>query len=134
VLYVGCQFGKVALEGPVLMSTEDNVKIVQDTYRAFLRRDVAGILVHLDNEIIWTVPGSSAVPMAGVRKGLTEVRQFFETVESMLEFRLFEPREYIAQGNRVVTLVRYEGRNRATRAKGVRREFFHGYKKGVVAN
>jgi ketosteroid isomerase-like protein len=79
------------------MSTEDNVKIVQDTYRAFLRRDVAGILVHLDNEIIWTVPGSSAVPMAGVRKGLTEVRQFFETVESMLEFRLFEPREYMSR-------------------------------------
>ena len=49
-----------------------------------------------------------------VRKGLTEVRQFFETVEKMLEFRLFEPREYIAQGSRVVTLVRYEGWNKST--------------------
>jgi uncharacterized protein len=42
------------------------------------------------------------------------VRQFFKTVEKMLEFRLFEPREYIAQGNRVVTLVRCEGWNKAT--------------------
>ena len=96
------------------MSPEDNVKIVQEMYSAFLRRDVPGILVHLDDGVVWIVPGSSAVPMAGVRKGLTEVRQFFETVEKMLEFRLFEPREYIAQGNRVVTLVRYEGRNKST--------------------
>jgi len=96
------------------MSAEANVKIVQEMYRAFLRRDVPGILVYLDDDIIWTVPGSSAVPMAGVRKRLTEVRQFFETVENMLEFRLFKPREYIAQGNRVVTLVRYEGRNKST--------------------
>jgi ketosteroid isomerase-like protein len=95
------------------MSPEDNVKIVQQMYRAFLRRDVPGILVHLDDDIIWIVPGSSAVPM-DVRKGLTEVRQFFETVKKMLEFRLFEPREYIAQGSRVVTLVRYEGWNKST--------------------
>jgi hypothetical protein len=80
---------------------------------------VPGILVHLNDDIIWTVPGSSAVPMAGVQKGLTEVRQFFETVENMLEFRLFKPREYIAQGNRVVTLVRYEGRNKST-GRGLR--------------
>jgi hypothetical protein len=40
------------------MSAEDNVKIVQEKYRAFLRRDVPGILVHLDDDIIWTVPGS----------------------------------------------------------------------------
>jgi hypothetical protein len=60
-------------------------------YSAFLRCDVPGILVHLDDDIIWIVAGSSAVPMAGVRKGLTEVRQFFETVEKMLEIRLFEP-------------------------------------------
>ena len=66
-------------------------------YSAFLRCDVPGILVHLDDDIIWIVAGSSAVPMAGVRKGLTEVRQFFETVESMLEFRLFEPREYMSR-------------------------------------
>jgi ketosteroid isomerase-like protein len=78
------------------MRAEDNVKIVQEMYSAFLRRDVPGILVHLDDDIIWIVPGTSAVPMAGVRKSLTEVRQFFETVEKMLEFRLFEPREYMA--------------------------------------
>jgi len=36
------------------MSAEANVKIVQEMYRAFLRRDVPGILVHLDDDIIWT--------------------------------------------------------------------------------
>ena len=53
------------------MSPEDNVKIVQQMYSAFLRRDVPGILVHLDDDIIWIAPGRSAVPMASVRKGLT---------------------------------------------------------------
>src|ERR1700747_1694641 len=59
-------------------------------YSAFLRCDVPGILVHLDDDIIWIVAGSWAVPMAAIRKGLTEVRQFLETVEKMLEIRLFE--------------------------------------------
>ena len=96
------------------MSAEDNVRIVQRMYHAFLQRDVPGILAHLHDDVTWTVPGSAAVPMAGVRRGLTEVRQFFEVVENSLHFSRFEPREYIAQGNRVVTLVRYEGHLKAT--------------------
>ena len=96
------------------MSAEDNVRIVQRMYDAFLQRDVPGILAHLHDDVTWTVPGSSAVPMSGVRRGLTAVSQFFEVVEKSLQFSRFEPREYIAQGKRVVALVRYEGRVKAT--------------------
>jgi ketosteroid isomerase-like protein len=41
------------------MRAQDNVKIVQEMYSAFLRRDAPGILVHFDDDIIWIVPGSS---------------------------------------------------------------------------
>jgi hypothetical protein len=46
---------------------------------------VSGILAHLDGHFVWTVQGSSAVPMAGTRKGLAELRHFFEKMESIAE-------------------------------------------------
>ena len=96
------------------MSAEDNVRIVQRMYRAFLQRDVPGTLAHLHDDVTWTVPGSAAVPMAGVRRGLTAVSQPFEMVDNGLHFSRFEPREHIAQGNRAAALVRYEGHHKAT--------------------
>lgn len=83
-------------------------------YSAFNSGDIAGVLKHLDESIVWTVPGSAAAPMAGVRRGIEEVRRFFEDLEGRMEFSVFDVRELIAQGNRVVALVHYEGRDRKT--------------------
>jgi ketosteroid isomerase-like protein len=45
---------------------------------------------------------------------LREVQRFFEDLERREEFSLFEPRDFIAQANRVVALVHYEGRDKMT--------------------
>jgi ketosteroid isomerase-like protein len=96
------------------MKESVNIEAVKAMYAAFGAGDIPGILKHMDEAIVFTIPGSSAVPLSGVRNGLREVQRFFEGLERRQEFSLFEPRDFIAQGNRVVALVHYEGRDRTT--------------------
>jgi len=95
------------------MSAEDNnVRQVQSAYAAFSRGDVAGVLATLSDDILWISPGNSAA--AGERRGKQEVAGFFQTINEMWEFLAFEPREFIASGDRVVALGRYDVRSRQT--------------------
>jgi ketosteroid isomerase-like protein len=96
------------------MKESVNIETVKAMYAAFGRGDVAGVLRHMDEAIVFTVPGTSAVPMAGTRNGLREVQRFFEDLARRNEFSVFEPREFIAQANRVVAIVHYEGRDKQT--------------------
>jgi ketosteroid isomerase-like protein len=91
-----------------------NIETVRAIYAAFKRGDVQGILERMDETIVWVVPGSEAVPMSGRRSGIDEVRRFFEQLSERLTFRVFESREFIAQGNRVVALIHYEGQDNMT--------------------
>jgi hypothetical protein len=96
------------------MNESGNVETVRAMYAAFGRGDIAGVLKNLDESIVWTIPGSTAIPLSGTRRGVEEVRRFFEDLARRHEFTIFEPREFIAQGNRVVALVHLEGRNLQT--------------------
>ncbi len=96
------------------MKESVNIETVKAMYAAFGRGDIPGMLKHMDESIVFTIPGSSAFPLSGVRNGLREVQRFFEEVERRHEFTVYEPREFIAQANRVVALVHYEGRNKIT--------------------
>lgn len=96
------------------MQEQANVQSVSAMYAAFARHDISGILVHMDESIFFLIPGSPAVPLSGARRGLRQVRCFFEELDARCEFSSFEPRDFIAQGNHVVALVRYEGRDRTT--------------------
>jgi len=96
------------------MKGNPNVQVVQKAYEAFSKGDIPGILSQMDPGITFTIPGTQAVAMAGVRKGRAEVEKFFADLANREEFTKFEPHEYIAEGNRVVALVRYEGRDKTT--------------------
>ena len=92
------------------MNESANVALVRGMYNAFLRGDLPAILASMDEAIISEFPGSSAVPMSGTRRGVGEMQAFFNELAVTIEFSVFEPTEYIAQGNRVVALVHYEGK------------------------
>ena len=91
------------------MQEAQNTKVVQGAYAAFSRGDVQGILDSLADEIVWTgVYGAGAhVPTAGERRGKAAVAQFFAQVAEHIQFSRFEPREFIATGDKVVALGHY---------------------------
>jgi len=94
------------------MSEADNVKVVQEAYAAFGRGDVQGILDRLDDTIVWNAVygAASQVPMGGERRGKPAVGAFFKQVADNLNFSRFEPREFVATGDKVVTLGHYSAK------------------------
>jgi uncharacterized protein len=96
------------------MRESANIETIRSVSAAFARGDIAGVLKHLDETIVWITPGSAAVPIAGTRHGIDDVRRFFEALDRRMEFSVFQTRELLAQGNRVVALMHYEGRDRVT--------------------
>ena len=101
------------------MTERENVQAVQGLYAAFQRGDFTAFLNTLADEVEWFVPGPQQIlSWAGLRKGREQVAQFFTEYAQAAEIQQFEPREFIAQGERVVVL-----RYRRDRVKATGRTF-----------
>ncbi|HWK11961.1 MAG TPA: nuclear transport factor 2 family protein [Vicinamibacterales bacterium] len=86
-----------------------NTKIVQDAYAAFGRGDVQALLGYFADDIVWNaVYGTGPhVPTSGVRRGKAAVGEFFKQVAENVNFSRFEPKEFVAEGDKVVALGHY---------------------------
>jgi ketosteroid isomerase-like protein len=93
------------------MSEAQNLRIVQDAYAAFGRGDIQSLMGAFADDISWqAVTGSKHHPLAGVLRGKSQVQDFFKRLPEIQTFEEFEPREFIAQGDRVVVLGHYRAR------------------------
>lgn len=93
---------------------ENNVQIVQDCYNKFGEGDVAGILGNCAEDIAWNTPELENATFGGKRSGHMEVGEFFSRMNAEEQVIKFEPKEFIAQGDRVVALGTYGATVRAT--------------------
>jgi len=100
------------------MSEQENVRTVIDAYSSFKTGDIEGVLKVLTEDVEWITPGPpELMPIAGKRRGRQQVAEFFSTLNEQEDVELFEPEEYIAQRDKVVALIKYRGRVRATGKK-----------------
>lgn len=86
------------------MSEQQNLDIVRQGYAAFGRGDIQGLLSLLDPQVTWTTPGPADMPTAGTRRGHQAVGEFFAALSSTVEITRFEPKDFLAQGDKVVVL------------------------------
>lgn len=91
------------------MEEARNTKIVQEAYAAFSRGDIQTLLSMFADDIVWTAVygAGSHVPTAGERRGKPAVAEFFKQVAENINFSRFEPKEFIATGDKVVALGHY---------------------------
>ena len=94
--------------------SEQNVAVVQQVYNNFKAGNIQALLDMLPDNVTWHVPEIEGVPFAGKRTGRDAVRDFFVGVEANQETLEFEPREFIAQGDKVVSLGHYRWRVKTT--------------------
>ena len=88
------------------MSADENTRLAQSAYEAFGRGDMAALAEVMADDIEWVNPGDPADdPNAGTFKGKEAVLGWFGGLASTLDFTKFEPREFIAQNDKVVSLV-----------------------------
>lgn len=82
-------------------------QIVQETLQKFGDGNIDGILDNCTSDVEWSVPRMENVAFAGVHRGKEGVRKFFSLLSETQIVRAFEPREFIAQGDKVVVLGSY---------------------------
>src|SRR5438132_14424277 len=104
------------------MSEQDNIAVVQQAYDNFKEGNIQGLLDMLPDDVTWQLPDIEGVPFAGKRTGRESVREFFVVVVANQETLEFAPREFVAQGDKVVS----QGHSRwlvNTPVSGVRLDF-----------
>lgn len=94
------------------MSTEKNIQTVKDFFGALGRGDREGLLALVAEDIEWIIPGENW-PLAGTRHGHAGLADLLETASKTMETST-EPREYVAQGDRVLVIGFARGRIKAT--------------------
>ncbi|MGH6674110.1 MAG: nuclear transport factor 2 family protein [Xanthobacteraceae bacterium] len=94
------------------MSTEKNVQAVKDFFAAIRRGDGEALLALVAEEIEWIIPGE-AWPLAGMHRGRAGLAHLLETASKTMETSI-EPREYVAQGDRVLVVGFARGKVKAT--------------------
>lgn len=87
----------------------DIVQIVRDGYADFLSGNIPGVLDRFAEEFTFTTPGAPEVPYAGTKRNRDELAAFFRDLNETVNITSFEPREYFANGDRVIAIGRYAG-------------------------
>jgi ketosteroid isomerase-like protein len=96
----------------MIMSTEKNVQTVKDFLAAIGRGDREGLLALVADDIEWIIPGEDW-PLAGTHRGHDGLADLLETASKSIETST-EPREFVAQGDRVLVVGFAKGKIKAT--------------------
>ena len=94
------------------MNTKENIQTVKDFFAAIGRGDRKALLALVAEDIEWIIPGEDW-PLAGTRHGHAGLADLLETASRSLETST-EPREFIAQGDRVLVVGFAKGKIKAT--------------------
>lgn len=95
------------------MGAQENLQIIKEGYAAYGRGDMAGLLDKFSQDIEWQIPGTG-LPLAGTYRGHAGVTNFFQKLAQEAEVLDFQPREFIAEGDRVIVLGTERTKIRAT--------------------
>ena len=97
------------------MGEQYNLRLVREFYAAFKRGDIAGVLHTLADDVGWFLPGPKDIsPIVGQRQEHEQVAQLISRLTETDDADQFEPREFIAQGGKVVALGHYRWRVKPT--------------------
>jgi ketosteroid isomerase-like protein len=94
------------------MGEQENTAVARQAYENFRTGDTGALLGQMAEDIDWRLPDIAGVPFAGARRGTGQVAEFFSTLADVQDVLSFEPREFVAQGERVVALGDYRWRVR----------------------
>ena len=96
------------------MSEQDNTTTVQKAYNNFKTGNIQCLLDQMSDDVTWQLPEVEGVAVAGKRNGRDGVKEFFTTLSRDQDVLEFEPREFVAQGDKVISLGHYSWRVKDT--------------------
>lgn len=96
------------------MNDQANVAVVKQAYDNFKSGNIEALLEQMTEEVEWRLPDIEGVPFAGARRGRAQVAEFFSILGDAQDTLSFEPRELVAEGDKVVALGSYFWRAKRT--------------------
>ncbi|MFC5459747.1 nuclear transport factor 2 family protein [Massilia niabensis] len=84
------------------MDAQENKRIVMEGYRMFQAGDIPHLLERYHDDALWIEPDAENIPFAGKHQGKAEIARFFQQLDECAEALRFEPKEFIAEGDKVV--------------------------------
>ncbi|HEV8158178.1 MAG TPA: nuclear transport factor 2 family protein [Pyrinomonadaceae bacterium] len=96
------------------MNEQENTKLVAKTYELFTSGDIETLLGMYSDDVSWETPKVENMPFGGKVSGRDKVAEFFTILDEHEEFSVFEPTEFIAQGDKVVVLGNFAWRIKST--------------------
>ncbi len=96
------------------MDPQENTKLVQKAYQLFKERNIPALLDMCSDTVEWVFPEIKGVAVTGTRRGRNGVADFYAKLAETQELLSFEPKEFVAQGDKVVALGHYSFRVKAT--------------------
>ena len=94
------------------MSIEENILVVKDFFAAIGGGDGQRLLALVAEDIEWIIPGEDW-PLAGAHRGRAGLADLLETASRTMETST-EPREFVAQADRVLVVGVATGKIKAT--------------------
>jgi len=96
------------------MTEQDPTAVVQQAYNNFKTGNIDALISQVSDDVTWRLPEIDGVPFAGSRSTRAGVADFFRTLATDQESVRFEPREMIAQGDKVASLGSYKWKVKST--------------------
>ena len=96
------------------MNEQECTKVAEQLYETFNNGDVEGFLNTFSEDATWNSPDMENVPLESTFSGRDNIGKFLTEIDEYEEFLKIEPKEYIAQGNRVVVLGELQVRSKLT--------------------
>src|SRR3984957_11302392 len=109
---IGSSANRCVRNGEIPMSIEKNIQTVKDFFASIGRGDREALLALVAEDIEWIIPGEDW-PLAGTRHGHAGLADLLETASKSIETST-EPREFVAQGDRVLVVGFARGKIKAT--------------------
>ncbi len=82
----------------------ENTQVVKKAYECFGDGNIDGLIDLFAEDIRWTIPEVNGSPLKPLTIGRENVRAFFNKLSEIEEFTSFEPKDFIAEGKKVVVL------------------------------
>lgn len=103
----------------------ENITATKKLFEAFGAGNVPAIVELLNDDIVIEFYGpEKIIPYAGRYHGKNKARDFFETVLSSVDIHVFEPEEFIGDGNKVVVTGHLHLTARST-GRAIKSDFVH---------
>jgi len=87
------------------MNEKETLDFARGAFKKFQRGEIESLLGLFSDDIeIHSIGPKGIIPFAGIYKGIEKAAKFFKIIAETQEFKQFEPKDFIAHGDKILVI------------------------------